>query len=72
MNLPSVTYRRTEGSTVVKAIETPSAPVQELWDELSRVLGTHYANTVVDLLSRVDGNWTIRGLIFHWRAGTLR
>jgi len=64
-------FRRTEGSTVVQAIDPPSAEVERLWCDIVDTIGADHANAVVGMLAAVDGNWTIRGLIFHWRAGHL-
>ena len=67
----SSSYRRREGSTVVQAIDPPSPEVQALWDDLSRAIGRIEAHIVLDKLSRT-GDWTLRGLLHHYRAGQLR
>lgn len=65
-------FRRLEGSTVVQAIDPPSVEVERLWTALVDAIGAGRANAVVNMLAAVDGNWTIRGLLYHWQAGNLR
>lgn len=64
-------FRRLDGSTVAQAVEKPSEPVQALWRELISLLGWEGCHQAMAELS-VAGDWTLRALIYHWRAGQLR